>query len=50
MEKKGLNWIWPAKKDILSYSKGDILKTINKPETKNKRGLFVVTEMSNYST
>lgn len=48
MEKRGLNWIWPEKNDILWYSAEELLRTIKKPELKNKRGLYCVDELSDF--
>lgn len=48
MEKKGLNWIWPEKPDVLSYEKTEVLNKIREPEIRNKRGLFSVQELSDF--
>lgn len=48
MDKKGLNWVWPDKIDILWYTENEIVKKINEPELKNKRGLYVVQEISEF--
>jgi hypothetical protein len=48
MERKGINWLWPDKTDILIYEKSEILKKITAPISRNKRGLFVIEEISEF--
>lgn len=48
MEKSIKMWKWPAKRDVLSYPRSDVLGGIKPPKQISKRGFFAVPELENH--
>lgn len=45
-----MDWKWPDLEDVMWYGREDVIKLINEPTMKNKRGIYLVPEMNKYKS